>query len=82
MEQAWLKDEQNRKLVGMLIASNLAPQIKELWMALLPNMSKEDKEKLISILSDELRYEGEAHYANLEKLLGILEENIKKGPMA
>lgn len=64
-----LKDPLNYDIISILAVSNLMPLEKELWLAVLPDMTIEEKEELKHNLQGELQYEKQVSAQTLEQFV-------------
>ena len=69
-----LKDPLNYDIISILAVSNLMPLEKELWLAVLPDMTVKEKEELIHNLQGELQYEKQVSAQALEQFVSMLEK--------
>ncbi len=69
-----LKDPLNYDIISILAVSNLMPLEKELWLAVLPDMTVKEKEELIHNLQGELQYEKQVSAQALEQFVSTLEK--------
>lgn len=60
----------------MLIASNLAPTEKEVWIELLPHMNDQQKHELSALLKEELAYEIDLAKKSVEIVPEIMEQQL------
>lgn len=76
MDHPLLKNPLNRDLIALLAACNLSALEKELWVAVLPDMTHEEKEALRENLKKELDYEVKISEEAIQQFVQALEKGI------
>lgn len=71
-----LDDQLNREIVTLLLASNLSPVEKKLWVEVLSHMTKEEKDTLKKNLEKELEYEQKVMEKSLAELTAAMEKEF------